>query len=224
MKNLLIALLFVSINALAQDQETRTLSSFSELSASEAISVFLKQGNKEEARVEVSGTDVDEVVTDVIGDKLKIEMRGSRSYRNVKVAVYVTYKSIDEVEASSASTVEFSSVVEAKSLDIDVSSAARVRAEVNVEDLDIDISSSGDVELAGSANSQRIDISSAGDYDGRDLVSDFAEVDVSSAGSAKVNVTEEIRAEASSGGSVLFMGEPKKVYADSNSGGKVRKY
>jgi hypothetical protein len=223
MKNLLVVLVILGYQAFGQSDEIRKLSSFSELSASEGITVYMEKGSKEEARVEVSGADLDDVVTDVIGSTLKIEMRGNKNYRNPNVTVYVTYKSVDEIDASSAASVDFKSVIKEESLEIDVSSAARVRAEISVEELDVDISSSGDVELSGMATSQQVDLSSAGRYDGSDLVSEYADVEVSSAGNAKVNVTQKIRAEASSGGSIYYSGNPEKVYADSSSGGKVRR-
>ena len=61
------------------------------------------------------------------------------------------------------------------------------------------------------------------DYGAFDLESEEARIDVSSAGDARVFVTKEIDADASSGGSVFYRGNPDKVYIDASSGGKVRK-
>lgn len=219
----LIAVL-VSINGYAQTSETRNLSSFDEIDVAEAITVYMTQGNKEEAIIEVRGADPADVETDIIGDRLRIEMAGNKNYRNVEVVVYVTYKNINEIEASSASSIIFKSVIRGAALDVDVSSAASVTAEIEVDRLSVDISSSGDVELSGKAEEQRVEVSSAGDYNARDLMSRLADIDVSSSGDATVYVTEEINADASSAGTVTYKGEPKKVFADADSGGKVRKY
>ena len=59
MKKLVLTLsgLLLALTIFAQSKETRNLSSFSELSVSEAIKVELVKGSSEKAEVEVTGTD-----------------------------------------------------------------------------------------------------------------------------------------------------------------------
>ncbi|MEQ9007554.1 MAG: DUF2807 domain-containing protein, partial [Ekhidna sp.] len=87
-KSLLITLLgiFVAGAALAQSEETRSLSSFSEISAHEGIDVFIKAGDKEEARIVSDSHDLDEVLTEVSGGRLKIHLEGN-NHRNIDVDV-----------------------------------------------------------------------------------------------------------------------------------------
>ena len=235
--------------ALAQSEETRSLSSFSEIAAKEGINVFIKSGDKEEAKVISKSHDLDKVLTDVSGDRLKIYIDNGRKWKwknnkNVNVDVYVTYKSISALSASSAASIDSEGVVQANSdFDIDVSSAGDINAKiVGIDELNIEASSSGDArldveakEIKASASSsggitikgtveyQDIEASSAGDYEGYDLISKEAKASVSSGGSIKVNVTEKMNGRASSGGSVKYKGEPKDVDVDSSSGGSVRR-
>ena len=95
-------LVAATIHATAQSKEDRKLSSFDRLSVGEAITVYLEQGSSESATVEVSGADLDDVVTEVSGSRLKIEMENNRNYRDVEVTVYVTYRNLDELSVSSA--------------------------------------------------------------------------------------------------------------------------
>ena len=217
-----IALLFV-FGVFAQKKETRSLSSFSEISVSQAISVEIRKGDKEEAIVEVRGADLEDVRTDVRGDRLKIEMGDRRNYRNVDVTVRVTYKYIDEIEVSSAADLRSIGTIQASELNVEVRSAADVEIEVDVEELEIRVSGAGDLEIEGYAKRQYVRVSGAGDYDAFDLETRDAEIEVSSAGEARVFVTGSLDAEASSAGTVLYRGNPEKVYADSSSAGKVRK-
>ena len=223
MRTLSFLLLFVATLSFAQQKETRKLSSFDAIDVSEGIEVILEKGSPE-ARVEVSGADLNDVITEVSGGTLNIEMRGNNNYRNLEVTVYVKFESINEIDASSAANVVFKSTISGRELDIDVSSAAYVRADVDVSAIHIDISSSGKVELTGKAEEQEVDISSAASLEADEMVSRIADIEVTSAGSASVQVTEELRAEANSAGRVSYKGNPERVFADSSSGGKVRKY
>ena len=249
-KTFLITLLgiCVAIAGFAQE-ETRNLSSFSEVSAHEGISVYLSKGSDESARVVINSGDIDldEVLTEVSGDRLKIHLedrKGWNNSRNVDVDVYVTFKSLSALRAASAASIEAKDVIEANGdFDVDVSSAGDIRAkitgideleveassagdvelEVEADEIDANVSSSGGIEISGVARIQDIEASSSGDYEGFDLESKEAEASASSGGSIEVNVSDKIRARASSGGSVRYDGNPSNVNADSSSGGRVKK-
>ncbi|MDW3191662.1 MAG: head GIN domain-containing protein [Cytophagales bacterium] len=217
-----ICLFFCLTAVIAQDRDTRKLKSFSSISVGEAIDVEVKAGNEEKAIVEVDGTSPDNVLTEVFGSRLKIRMRQG-NWRNVSVRVYVTYKELEEIDVSSAADLSSDGPIKSESLEIEVSSAGDVEVEVDVEELEVRVSSAGDLTIEGKAIKQYVRVSSSGDYDGYDLESEEAEVDASSSGDARVFVTKELEADASSSGSVYYRGNPTKVYADSSSGGRVRK-
>ena len=217
-----IGLFFMLTAVVAQDRDTRKLRSFSSISVGEAIDVEVKAGNEEKAMVEVDGTSPNNVLTEVFGDRLKIRMRQG-NWRNVSVRVYVTYKTLEEIDVSSAADLTSDGPIRTEQLEIEVSSAGDVEVEIEVEELEVRVSSAGDLTLKGTAREQNVRVSRSGDYDGYDLESEVAEVDASSSGDARVFVTKELEADASSSGTVYYRGNPTKVYADSSSGGRVRK-
>ena len=230
--------------AFSQSEETRSLSSFSEITAHEGIDVYVKRGSEEKVRVVSESHDLDEVLTEVSGDRLKIHLEGN-NHRNINVDVYVTYKSINSIASSSASSLTSEGSIDAggSDFDIDVSSAGDIRVKVvNADEVTIDASSAGDVkldvecseieadassaaniEVEGSADKQDIEVSSSGEYDGYDLESEEAEASASSGGSINVNSSQKLDASASSGGSVRYRGSPKYLNSNSSSGGSVRK-
>lgn len=208
--------------ARAQDSEVRTLTSFTGVKAAEAIDVYLKKGDKESVKVEVTGTSVSNVITEVSGSYLKIHMKEG-NYRNRTVKVYVTYVSINKISASSASNVFSEGTIKSSSLNVSVSSAASIEISVDAQTLTADASSAGDIVLEGKATSVEMEASSAGDIDAYGLESEGANASASSAGSIKVSVSKELDARASSGGSVRYRGSPGKTNTDSSSGGSVKK-
>lgn len=219
----LIALLLTASLCLAQSNETRNLETFNKVSVGQSITLILIQGNKNEAVLEVSGADAGDVLTEVFGNRLNIKMRGNRSYNNIDVVVYLTFKEISALEVSSSASVTSEQMVKSTNLDVSVSSSGRAKLMMECESLTVDISSAGKLELTGEAFRQNVNISSSGKYIATKLKSNEVDIEVSSAGSAEIHVTSRIDASANSAGSIYYTGNPEKVYVESNSGGKVKK-
>ena len=81
--NSLAILLLVGFTTVAnaQDREERSLDSFSSLKVGESINVTLEKGSSERAIVEVRGIDLEDVHTEVRGDRLRISQPGHRLRR-----------------------------------------------------------------------------------------------------------------------------------------------
>lgn len=225
MRKKLIALLLFSgiLTSWAQQTEVRQVGSFSGVKSGEAIDVYLKKGDKESVKVEVTSIKLSDVLTEVSGSYLKVHMR-SGMYRNKgTIKVYVTYVNLNKISASSASNVFSEGIIKTGLMDISVSSAAQIEIQIESENLTLDVSSAGNIVLEGKAKSLEVEASSAGDVDAYNLESEKVEARASSGGSVKINVTKELDAQASSGGSIRYRGNPMKTNSDSSSGGSVKK-
>ena len=220
----LLFLLLVPCLALAQQSETRPVGAFSGIKAGEAIDVYLKKGDKESVKVEVSGDNLGNVVTEVVGSYLKIHMRENSFFRsNTSVKVYVTYVKINKIYASSAANVFVEGVLQAEDLELQASSAADIELKIEAGDVRVHASSAADIILEGTAKSINADASSSGDIDAYALQVESADVQASSAGSIKLSVSQALEAGASSGGSVRYRGNPSRTNTHSSSGGSVKK-
>ena len=225
MKQLFILLVIglVSTHAIAQMKETRSLSSFNRLSVSQSIEVELVKGSKEQAEITSDEIDLDDIVTDISGGRLKIQLDGwNRNWRGA-VKVKLTYRELEEVSVGSSAKVYGSGTIEAGRFIAEASSSGRMELKVNCNDLEVEVSSSGRITLTGKAINQDIEGSSSGYYDGFDLISENVRADVSSSGKVHVTVNKELDAEVSSSGRVIYKGSPDRVMADQNSSGKVVK-
>ena len=223
MRKVLLFLMFLTGTIVfAQQSETRNVGSFKGIKSSEGIDVYLKKGDKESVRVEASGIPINKVLTEVSGDYLKIHLSEGR-YNSRTVKVYVTYVEVNKLSASSASNIVSEGTIKTNALSLNASSAATIEISVEVNNLSASASSAADIELKGKARSVEIDASSAGEVDAYDLEAEEANIDVSSAGSAKITVTQRIDADASSGGSIRYRGSPTKTNTNSSSGVSVRK-
>lgn len=223
MKKILLAFIAVLIGVIgfAQQSEVRTIGSFSGIKAGEAVDVYLKKGDKESIKVETTGN-MSNVLTEISGTYLKIHMRDGR-YKNQSVKVYVTYVKLDRIHASSAANIFSEGTISASTLDLSTSSAASIEIAIEAGAVGVEASSAGDIVLEGKAKSLQLDVSSAGEVDAYNLECEVVNANASSAGSAKIFVSKELEARASSGGSIRYRGNPTRTNTDSSSGGSVKK-
>jgi len=217
------ALLLCSATLFAQDKASRKLEKFTSISVSEGIEVNLIKGNTYEVKITAHNVDLEEILTEVSEGHLKVHLDGN-NHNNVNVSIDVTFVSLEAVKASSAADVKSSSVIEANSFKVKASSAANIGLQLKVGSLSVSASSAADVVLSGTADSQTVNISSAADYKAFDLKSKTAEVSASSAADARVYASESLEANASSGATVKYKGNPDKVKERSSSGGDVKEY
>lgn len=223
--NKLVLISFIVLTATVchgQDRETRELPGFSRVSVGEGIELILREGNQEEAVVKTRDIDLGRVITEVKGSTLYIHLRKG-IYRSVNVTVEVTYQDLLGLDVDSGARAKCESVIKGDEFAIDVNSAGKAVLELDVDALDVSVDSAGQLELSGRCNFHKLSVDSAGRLYAYDLKSKRVQGHVDSAGKAEVSVTDELRAHADSGGKLSYRGNPNKVIADSDSGGRVRK-
>jgi citrate lyase gamma subunit len=200
----------------------RKTDSFTGLKVSSGINVYLKQGNEVSVTVEADENLHEYILTEVRNGVLNVY-----SEYNIRDAekkrVYVTMKEIKSIRTTSAGDVIGESPITSDNLELSASSAGDIKLEVKSNDLDVDISSSGDITLRGEADMLRADLSSAGDLNAFELQTREANISVSSAGDADVNVSERINARASSAGDINYKGDPKYIDVHASSAGGIHK-
>jgi hypothetical protein len=217
-----ITMVCLGVAGQAQNTETRNIASFSGVKVAEGVDVYLKKGDKESVKVEVTGTSADNVLTEVSGSYLKVHLRDG-NYRHVDAKVYVTYVKIEKLSASSAGSIFSDGVVKADKMEITASSAGTVELNLEANSAEISASTAGDLELSGKCKSATLDASSAGEIDAYDLMVEEAEVTSSTGGSIKLSVSKNLDARASTGGTVRYRGNPDRNNTSSSTGGSVKK-
>jgi len=200
----------------------RKLDSFSGIKVSSGVDVYLKQGDNESVTVEADENLHEYIITEVKGGVLHVYTEVSIRDAS-KERVYVTMKEIKTVETSSAGDVVGESPVRSEELRLSASSAGDINLEVYAREIELNISSSGDMTLTGETDELDADLSSAGDLNAYDLKAKEAEISVSSAGDADINVSEKITARASSAGDINYKGDPKYVDVHTSSAGGIHK-
>jgi hypothetical protein len=201
-------------------KETRKVESFDGIKASAGINVLLFQGDEEKVVVETDENLQECIVTEVRGSTLHCYI-DCRVHFSRKLNVYVNYKVLNKINASSGSDVSGETPLKTNFLDVEVSSGADVRIEVDAKDVSCDVSSGSDATIKGKADAFRGNASSGADIKADGLTVKSCEASASSAGDIRISVTEKIRANASSGGDITYFGNPEIEHIEESSGGDV---
>jgi hypothetical protein len=230
-----VALAILGISACSQGQIRKTVHGnnnvvtkernaehFTGIKVSSGIDVYLTQGNNEKISVEADENLHEYILTEVRGGVLNVYTDANIRDAERK-SVHVTMKEINSIRTSSAGDVYGETPVKTDRLELSASSAGNIKLEVFAEEINADISSSGDITITGEAEKLDADLSSAGDLNAYELKVREADVSVSSAGDADINVSEKITARASSAGDINYKGNPKYVDAHSSSAGGIHK-
>lgn len=207
------------------NKQTRQITGFHGVSVTSGIDLYLTQKNAEEVTVEAESEDINKIITEVEGGILKIYIK-EKSWFNMNWnskprKVYVSFKTLDKIDASAGSDVVSENRFKLDELKIDASSGSDVKLDLEANQVNVGSSSGSDVSLKGSANNLHVDASSGSDIDASELQAKDCNASVSSGSDIKVNVTEKLDANASSGGDISYSGNPKTKDINESSGGDV---
>ena len=207
--------------------EVRPAKNFHAIRVSSGIELILVQGNEEALAVRAVNAEHRNNIKTVVEDGvLKITYDNSvwkKNNGNRKLKAYVSAIKIDDIHASSGSSVKIDGKLNSPELGIDVSSGANFKGEIKADRLVVDQSSGSVVDISGSAGTLKVEGSSGSVFNGYDLAVENGEADSSSGGLIHVTVNKELSAEASSGGSISFKGNGVIRNIKTGSGGSVQK-
>ena len=226
---LFAAALFQTTSLLAAQtsdgRQTRQITGFHGVSVSSGIDLYLTQKNVEEVFVEAESEDLEKIVTKVEDGILKIYIKDKSwwgiGWNNRPRKVFVSFKNLDKLQASAGSDVRAESVLKLDKLDCDVSSGSDVKLELEANEVRVGSSSGSDITLKGKATTIHADASSGSDINAGELETKKCKASVSSGSDIRVNVSEELDADASSGGDITYSGNPKTKNINKSSGGDV---
>lgn len=226
---LTFSILYCFIGLLIGQKDSRDVSSFDGVDVSAGIEVLLVESNKNFVEVDVTKGELDELITEVDGSTLEIKWKSKRSWswgnNNRSAKVIVHYTELNDLEASSGSSVKSAQTINSENFDVDVSSGASIKIDLDCSNLTVDVSSGASLTLEGNSDEQTANASSGASYRGENMISKVADVSCSSGASAKIHATKELSADVSSGGTIRYAGEPdvKDLDEAKYSGGSIRK-
>jgi hypothetical protein len=223
--SLLVATVFFCANSFGQDRETRDVSGFTQVSFGISGNLFIKTGPQFSLVLEGDKNVLDDIETEVSGNKLVIRKENWRSsLRDEKVTVNLTMPQMEGLSVSGSGKAELLTRLESDDLSLAVSGSGKIlTTDMDADDLKCAISGSGDIILGGkgSVDDGEISISGSGSFSGEGVEIDHLDIGVSGSGNCVCNVIETLNASVSGSGDVLYSGNPK-IDARVSGSGRVR--
>lgn len=202
--------------------EKRTVNGdFKNIEISNALDLVIEQSDKTEIIVEADDNLQKEITTNVENGVLVISCKFG-NYNNItSKKITVKMPVIEGIEASSASTVNAITTLKGSNLILDSSSAAYVNLSAEYESVQINTSSASNQTISGKSLHVEASASSGSVINTTDLLANEIVTSASSGASVTVHPIVSLKAEASSGGSISYIGSPKSIQKEENSGGSV---
>lgn len=201
-------------------KETRDVGAFTAIEVSDGIDVYLSQSEAKPLSVEAQEQLIDDLVTEVEGDVLKIYL--DRSFSFVRTArVNITAPIIKKVITSGGSDFIAETIIAGKELVLEASGGSDIKIEVDVEHLGIKTSGGSDVDISGNANKLVAKTSGGSDLNGFGLAVHKAKLESSGGSDIEIHVLDELWAIASGGSDIIYKGNPSDIKIESSSSADV---
>jgi hypothetical protein len=204
--------------------ENRPVASFSRISAQGGIDVHLRQAAEPSLRVEVEGYALDDVVTEVVDEELRLYRDGpalSGFFGGQQIRVYLDVVELSAVEASGGSDIESRSALELDGLVVRASGGSDIDLDVQAASLEITLSGGSDADLRGSAASLTVEASGGSDVSARSLDADRVALRISGGSDASVQARESVDIDAHGGSDVEVYGAPDERRVDNDRSSDV---
>ena len=214
----------------AQHKETREASDFDEVMMRISGKVYLKQGDKDEVRLEGDEAFLQEVATEVDRGRLVIKNRRERSWRfwensgrKGALTAYVTVKDLKGVYVSGSGDIVSEGQIDVDDLTVSISGSGDIKLSIGAEYVSSKISGSGNIELDGTADRAKLSISGSGKYFAEKLEAGGYTISMSGSGRGSVNVSGDLDVRISGSGKIYYIGSPTSVNSSVTGSGTVRK-
>jgi hypothetical protein len=213
-----IFFLLITFSATAQkqfvvdpDAEVREVAgSFTSIKVSNSIHLYLSKGDVEAIAISADEEKYKQgIKTEIENGELHIFYDGPRVWngRNQKLNVYVSYKSLEQITASSASNILVAGIMQLPMLNIKISGASDFKGQINVEELNVKLSGASDMRLSGTVKNINVECSGASDFKSYDLVTEIGNIKASGASDVSITVIKEIIVNASGASNVYYKGD-----------------
>jgi hypothetical protein len=203
-------------------EQVRQVDEFDEIKVSRGMNVYISQGSPAKVLV-IADSNLHEVIkTDVDGGVLEIYVDENVRWAKEK-KVMITVEKLSGVETTSGSNVWSQGQIKSDNLELKASSGANQTMDVDAKFLSAGCSSGANIKLSGLAREAELEASSGANLKGQDMKADRCKMRASSGANVSSAVIEKLDATASSGGNIVYWGEPTSTEIQQSSGGNIHK-
>ncbi|SDR73936.1 Putative auto-transporter adhesin, head GIN domain [Formosa sp. Hel1_31_208] len=216
-----LAFVIIASIATAQNPLGKAVGDFNEVKVYDLIEVNLIKAN--EAKVEITGDDIEDVEVINKDGKLKIRMKFNKTFNGDRTFVAVYYNTLDIIDGNEGAFISANELIEQNSIELKAQEGARLKIGLDVNQVTIKAVSGGVVETKGKAISQDITLNTGGVYEGKSFETQNTTVNIKAAGEADINASKTVNAKVIAGGDIFIYGNPEKVNEKRTLGGRIKR-
>ena len=202
-------------------QEIRNVGNFNVIKAGDSFNIIISQCESNTVQVDADEKSQLQIKTEVKDGILSII-----AIDNIKsdkpLVINIGIKSLSNLDITGAADVKSGNQLICDKLTIASNGAGKIHLDIKASDVKINISGAGNVVLIGTAQLLEATLTGAGNLRASNLEVDKAKVKVSGAGDAKINVKQNLDADVSGAGSVIYKGNPTDRNINITGFGSVR--
>jgi hypothetical protein len=185
------------------------LSDFTRVDVSSAFKVDIVQGDSFRVTVTADDNAFRYIEVEKSGKTLRIGMRPNFSFRNTTLEAEVTMPKIEALTLSGATRGSLKGFNSTEDIRFNLSGACTLDGEIDAADATLDVSGASRVTLDGTAQSLSINGSGASNLDMAGFTVNDANVELSGASKATIDVKDNLDIELSGASSLTYSGDPK---------------
>jgi hypothetical protein len=206
-------------------RESRTVPAFNKIGLSVHAEVILVKGNSPGVRIEGEKNIVDQLITEVGDNELKIYFPLFKNFRATKpLRIWVTTANIEGIWNSGSGSIHSDDVFSSENISFHSSGSGHVEMGVKADQVSVSISGSGGVEVKGMAKQLECGISGSGRIRADELnVGERSKIHISGSGSVTFTTDGAIEGRISGSGCINYKGNPSSVDVHHSGSGRARK-
>ena len=201
-------------------EETRQVKEFDQIKVSRGMNVYITQGSPAKVVVIADNNLHDVIETKVVGGVLEV-FANENIRRAEEKKVMVTVENLEGVRATSGSNVYSQNQIKAEDLELSANTGSNLTMDVNVQYLKAECSTGSNIILSGLAKKAELEGSTGSNLKGQELKTVHCKMRASAGSNVFASVAERLEAKASTGGNIVYYGEPASTEIENSSGGNV---
>ncbi|MGE0589451.1 MAG: head GIN domain-containing protein [Cyclobacteriaceae bacterium] len=237
MRQVTIALMLISTCSFAQvSKKSFDLPEFQGVYVNSSYTVYLKQTNKQEVRVEALAEILEATEIKVESGILMVNVERKPDPANKSLwakiddiklnptmKVYVSIKDVNTLQVNGGGKIVSENSIASDDLKVSLTGSGSMDIDVKGKKISTEVAGSGTVTLKGYATSNDILMSGSGNLNAFNCELEYATVKIGGSGSADITVSENLEATVMGSGNLKHKGNTKKVTKKVYGSGSVER-
>jgi hypothetical protein len=200
--------------------QTKSLQYFNSIVLSGVGNLYVKQSDEQSLVVKAEPAILQLVKAFVKDETLFLDLQNASKLERVELNYFLNIKDVKNIQSFSSSSIFIEEPIKTDELTLSIKSFGEMNVNLNVSKLIVQIEGAGKLKAKGTAVEQIVKIDGAGEFIGNTLKGEKVAINITSAGVAKANASNQLVINIPQEGTVQYCGQPS-ISKEISKNGKV---